>query len=669
MPAAPRLIAAEDLYRLQVLSDVRLSPDGKHVVYALQRVDRKTEKKVANLWIVAADGSGAPRQFTWGDQRDRTPRWSPDGSRIAFLSDRGNTDKPAQIHIIPFGGGEARPLGRIDGEIGALEWSPDGRRLLCAVRKQDAEELEREADEQKKKLGVVYRRYERAFFKFDGHGYLPHERWHLWLVDARSGRARQLTDGPVWDEEHPAWSPDGRSIAYMSNRSPDPDLQPDHIDLLVMPSAGGEARSIKTPVGYKIMPSFSPDGQWIAYYGYEGDGLYYKNTGLWVVPADGSAKPRNLTDKYDLHISPMVINDIGAPEQMPPVWSRDGRTLYFQVAHHGSSMLVSLSRDGKTLTEVVGEGGTVGAFSFDREQTRVAYFYGRMDDPGQVYVREMPAGSTRHLTRVNRNVLDGLDLGKVEEHWIETPAGNEVQGWILTPPGFDGRRKYPSILYIHGGPLTQYGKFFMHEFYVLAAAGYVVHFCNPRGGRGYGEAHARAIWGAWGTADYDDLMAWTDFVARKNYIDTKRMGVTGGSYGGYMTLWIIGHSERFKAAVTARCVSNFISEWGSSDLNWTFEYELEAGPPFKDFQKYWDMSPLKYLGAAKTPTMVIHSENDLRCPIEQGEQAFVALKRAGVPSEMIRFPDEFHGLSRTGRTDRRIARIGHILRWFDAYMK
>ncbi|MGB6420508.1 MAG: prolyl oligopeptidase family serine peptidase, partial [Anaerolineales bacterium] len=183
------------------------------------------------------------------------------------------------------------------------------------------------------------------------------------------------------------------------------------------------------------------------------------------------------------------------------------------------------------------------------------------------------------------------------------------------------------------------------------------------------EEHAKAIWGAWGGADYEDLMAWTNFISRLPYIDSQRMGVTGGSYGGYMTLWIIGHTERFKAAVAQRSVSNIISMWGSSDYNWVFQQELEAGAPFEDLQKYWDMSPMKYMGSVKTPTLVIHSENDLRCPIEQGEQAFVALQRMGVDSEMVRFPDEFHGLSRSGRTDRRVVRLNHILRWFDKYLK
>jgi dipeptidyl aminopeptidase/acylaminoacyl peptidase len=209
----------------------------------------------------------------------------------------------------------------------------------------------------------------------------------------------------------------------------------------------------------------------------------------------------------------------------------------------------------------------------------------------------------------------------------------------------------------------------MHEFYFLAAHGYVVYFCNPRGGQGYGEEHARAIWNDWGGADYEDLMAWADFVQRKPYVDPHRMGVTGGSYGGYMTNWIIGHTDRFQAAVTQRSVSNLISMYGSSDYNWAFQYEFGDQPPWESFENYWRQSPMKYIGNAKTPTLVIHSENDLRCPVEQDEQVFVALKKLGVDTEMIRFPDEPHGLSRGGRTDRRVERLKHILRWFDRYLK
>ncbi len=663
-----RLIRAEDLYQLETVSSARISPDGLFIVYAQHRVDRKTEKKYSNLWIVPTAG-GKPRRFTTGDQKDTAPEWSPDGASIAFLSDRADKDKPAQLYLISASGGEASLLIDVNGDVKSFAWSPDGKKLLLSARKLDPETLARLEDKQKKELGVVFRRYDRLFYKLDGYGYLPHERIHVWTVDVPSGKAHQLTDHPVFDERSPSWSPDGRSIVFVSNRSQDPDSNPDRDDLYVMPAAGGELHRLDLPAGPKDLPVFSPDGRWIAYIGVEGENLEYKNTNLWVVPVDGSGPSYNLTRAYDLHVDSLTINDTMAPETMRQTWSKDGQTLYFQVVFHGSTVLKSISIDGGNLQDVVGEGGVVGSYSLDASQKQLAYFYGTITDPGQMYVLDRSSGKTRTLTQLNTSWLSKVDLGQIEEVWFKGPDNNDLQGWILTPPGFDPSRKYPSILEIHGGPQLQYGKFFMHEFYYLASRGYVVFFSNPRGGRGYGEEHTKGIYQDWGNKDYADLMAWADHAARLPYIDTARMGVTGGSYGGYMTVWIIGHTTRFKAAVTQRCVSNLVSMWGSSDLNWSFERSFSFKPPFENLQYYWDHSPIKYIGAARTPTLVIHNESDHRCPIEQGEQVFVALKRLGVETEFVRFPEEFHGLSRTGRTDRRIVRLDSILGWFEKYLK
>lgn len=662
-----RLISTEDLYEIEILTDVRISPSGDYVIYSQERVNPKNEKKYSNLWVVPTDG-GNPFQFTFGDQKDNKPRWSPDGNTIAFLSNRQDQEKPSQIHLIPFHGGEARLLVEIEGNIESISWSPDGTKLLFRVRKTDQEVLD-QMDGEKRELGIINRHYDRVFYKYDGEGYLPQERWHIWSVNVNIGLARQLTDDPIFDEKDPTWSPDGQSIAFISNRSPDPDLDPDADDLFIMSSSGGNPKKLNTPEGKKSLPSFSPDGQWIAYFGQNGKGDWYKNQGVWVVPADGSQEAKNLTEKIDVHVDPMTINDTGSPEIMPPTWSKDGKFLFFPIVRHGSTNLCSIGLNGEDFSILAGENGVVGSYSFSEDQSKLAYFLGRFDDPGQVYFQNLVNGKYEQITKVNEDLFSNLDLGEVEEVWIKGPDGNDIQGWILKPPGFSPDKSYPSILEIHGGPLTQYGEFFMHEFYFLVANGYVVHFCNPRGGRGYGEEHAKAIWGNWGDADYRDLMAWTDFIENKSYISKERMGVTGGSYGGYMTVWIIGHTNRFKAAVTQRCVSNFVSMWGSSDLNWEFQELHNNKPPFEDLDIYWDHSPIKYIGNAETPTLVIHSENDLRCPIEQGEQVFVALKTLGIDTEMVRFPDEFHGLSRNGRTDRRIARLNHILRWFNKYLK
>jgi len=669
-PRKKHHITAEDLYRFQLISSCAISPDGNHIVFCLQRVDRKTEKKFSNIWIVPVE-TGRPRQFTHGDQLDSQPKWSPDGTEIAFLSNRRN-EKQDQIYIIPCYGGEARKLTDVKGNIGDFEWSPDGRQLVFTLRKKDKEEIAREKDEQKRKLGAVSRHITRVFFKEDGVGFLPRERWHIWMVDSKTGRAKQLTESDVFDEYDPSWSPDGKEITFCSNRSDNPDLDPDAIDLFVISAAGGKPRGIETPPGPKGNPRFSADGKWLAYYGREGKGQWWKQTCLWVVPADGEGSAENVTEPFDFNVSSWTINDMGgSPPMMPPTWSNDGKTLYFQVAHHGNTVLNSifLHGDRRSLRSVIGDLGVVGSFRFSRDEEKLAYFHADMVDPGQVWIREVVTGKSRKLTHVNENILRTLDLGEVEEVWFKGKSNNDLQGWILKPPGFDESKQYPSILEIHGGPMVQYGNVFMHEFYFLAAHGYVVYFCNPRGSQGYGEEHVKAISNNWGTVDYEDVMAWADFVQKKPYIDGDRMGVTGGSYGGYMTNWIIGHTDRFKAAVTQRCVSNLMSMWGSSDFNWVFQEVFGDESPWENTENYWRQSPMKYIGNARTPTLVIHSEQDLRCAVEQGEQVFVALKKLGVETEMVRFPDEPHGLSRGGRTDRRIERLKHILRWFDRYLK
>jgi len=455
-------IIAEDLYRFQLITNCQISPDGRHVVFCAQRVDKKTEKKYSNLWVVPT-GGGRARQFTYGEQTDSQPKWAPDGSELAFLSNRGD-EKQSQIYIIPFHGGEARPLTNLKGSIGAFEWSPDGKQFVCQFRKKDKEALEREQDEQKKKLGVVSRHVTRVFFKEDGIGFLPKERGHIWVIGVRTGRAKQLTDSEVYDEHSPGWSPDGKEIVFCSNRAESPDLEPDVIDLFVIPAEGGDFRKIDTPLGQKGSPSFSPDGKWLAYYGQEGQGQWWKNTCLWVVPADGGGEAKNLTEKFDFNVSSWTINDLpGSPAMVWPTWSKDGSKLYFQVAHHGNTVLKSVALDGdeRSLQTVIGDEGVVGAFSFDKEQSKLAYFHADMTNPGQVKVRNTATGRSRKLTRVNENLLRARELGEIEEVWFKGAADNDLQGWILKPPGFDESKKYPSILEIHGGPRVQYGNFFI----------------------------------------------------------------------------------------------------------------------------------------------------------------------------------------------------------------
>lgn len=668
-PSEKRSITAEDLYSIGILTACEISPDGEAIAYALQTVDPENEKKYSHLWSIPSIG-GTAKQLTFGKQADSKPKWSPDGQSIAFLSNRLDPKQP-QIFILPVSGGEAYPITDLEGDIGGFEWSPDGEKLVFAFRPFDEVDIELKKDDKKKELGRVSRRVtERVFFKFDAYGYLPADRFHLWRVNVETKETKQITQSENHAEKNPVWAPDGKSIAYVFNATEDPDLTPGHDDIFLLDLESGESRKLETPVGPKGHLSFSPDGQKLAYLGHVDPKADYKNTELWLVDLFSSEETRSLTAKFDIDVGGGVINDTGASQIVTPVWSNDGERLFFQVGRHGRASLHSVDIAGEALKTILEFDGVVISFSLDQSQDKIAFLKGTMTDPCQVAVYSFSDNETNVLTSINKALFDQLDLGSVEEVWFKGSDDNDLQGWIMKPPHFDENKQYASIMEIHGGPLAQYGFFFMHEFFYLAAQGYVVYFCNPRGGQGYGEAHSKSIYyGNWGTVDFADLMAWADFMEKKPYINPNEMGVTGGSYGGYMTLWVIGHTNRFKAAVAQRSVSNLISMWGSSDFNWSFQKWFDDKPPYENLEVLWQCSPMKHIGSAKTPTLIIHSMQDLRCSIEQSEQAYVALKNLGVDSEFLMFPDSPHGVSRTGRTDRKIARLEGIADWFDRYLK
>ncbi|MBS3787373.1 S9 family peptidase [Candidatus Bipolaricaulota bacterium] len=661
----PQKISTKDLYRLEILSTPSISPDGKYVVYSKKWVDRESKEKYANLWLLNTENSNHNR-LTHGDQIDREPRWSPNGQEIAFLSDRGE-EEDSQLHSIPPDGGEARPLTSLTGTIQSFEWKPDGRKLLLQFRKHETDDSE-----------PVSRQITRAFYKEEGFGYLPEGRWHTWTVGLNEKKPVQITDDEAfsswdknWNELEPSWSPDGNKIVFRSTRSEDPGMDLEAVDLFIISLEDEKITRIPTPEGPVQKPSFSPEGNYIAYYGREGKGQDWKKTDLWIVPSNGKGSAKNLTANYDYEVSHWTLNDLGDFRFVSPTWSADGKKIFFQSTKHGNTILNSAdigSKESK-VGSIVNDFGVVGDFSFDQKKRKFVYLHSSLKDPNQLWSKSLGDNSSSCLTETNYEVLEDKNLGEVETVWVEGGENNKIQGWIVKPPNFDPEKEYPSIMEIHGGPRLQYGNLFMHEFYYLAAQGYVVYYCNPRGGRGYGEEHAKAIWRNWGSADYDDLMAFANFIEDKHYIDETKMGVTGGSYGGFMTNWIIGHIDRFAAAVTQRSVSNQVSMFGSSDWNWEFQRDDEPVLPWEDLESYWKQSPIKYIDNATTPTLVIHSESDLRCPLEQGEQVYVALKRLGVDTKMVVFPEESHGLSREGRTDRRVERLKTMKNWFNKYLK
>ena len=662
------LTQANDLYRMQLIQDASISPNGNQVICTVLRVREKDQKKFSNLYLIDTQ-SAKETIFTTGDQNDSSPQWSPDGETIAFVSNRDN-EKQTQIYLISTKGGEAQKLTNMDGEFLNFSWAPDGKKIICEFRKKDPQVFEREKDEGKNKLGIVSRQTTRVFYRLDGYGWYPEDRRHLWEINPKSGKAKQLTNHPIYDDFGAFWTPDSTEIGYFSNQTPDPDLQPDRIDLFVYNLKSGKFKKLETPIGPKNNGSFSPDGKWIVYIAQIGEGEGWRNQNIWLIPNDGSQPAKNLTEKYDLQVSGSTLNDNGPAPLVSPIWSNDSEWIYFQVAKHGNTQLLKINIKTKELLPVIDKVGVVGKPTFDKLQKQLAFIFGQPKNLPQIYIHKVDQpDQISQLSKFNDDWFPKLELGELEEVWFKGSDGNDLQGWILKPPGFDPKKKYPSIMEIHGGPITQYGNFYMHEFYFLAAKGFVVYFANPRGGTGYGEEHTKAIHGGkWGTKDYEDLICWADYMEKLPYIDPEKMGVTGGSYGGYMTLWIIGQTQRFKAGVAQRSVSNLISMWGSSDFNWAFQEIFGNQAPYENLEILWQNSPMKHIGAAKTATLIIHSEHDFRCPLEQGQQAFVALKKLGIDTKFVVFPDESHGLSRGGRTDRRIVRLNEIAGWFEKYL-
>jgi dipeptidyl aminopeptidase/acylaminoacyl peptidase len=637
-----RFITPEDLASFRFAGDPQISPDGARVLYTVKVVDG--EKYAQHLWV-------DEEPFTLGKVSDALPRWSPDGRKIAFVRTK---DEESQVWLMSIAGGEPAPVSSLPpGKISALEWSPDGARLAVVFHK-DADPALR-----KEKKQPTLRHITRLHYKEEGTGLLDAERDHLHVVWVGEKRTVQLTEGG-WDDSMPAWSPDGLWIAFVSNRHPDADYRADEVDLWVVAAGGGEPRKLPKPAGPAFQPQWSPDGKLIAFLGHDQPRSAWgvKNIHVWALPASGAQPARDLMPGFDRSCEDLVITDTkslhGAGQK--PVWSADGRELYFIASDSGSCHLHRMPAAGgapERLTD-----GAREVISFTAAQGRFALLISDPLNIADVYGYSVGGELTRR-TSVNRGLFEGLRLSVPEA----VDFGG-VQGWLLKPPAVAPDRKYPLILSIHGGPRAMYGNAFFHEFQALAAKGYVVLYANPRGSQGYGEKFADAITADWGNVDYKDLMAAADAASKLPYVDASRMGVCGGSYGGFMTNWIVGHTERFKAAVTERSLSNLFSFYGTSDIGFE-DYREFGGAAFDRAEAYMKMSPITYVKNVKTPLLILHSENDLRCPVEQAEQLYGMLKALRREVEFVRFPEECHDLSRTGRPDRRLARLEFILRWWE----
>jgi dipeptidyl aminopeptidase/acylaminoacyl peptidase len=642
----------EDVYELTGVGDARLSPDGSRVAYVISTTDRESSDYRSSIWVAPLDGSEEPRPFTTGEKRDGSPRWSPDGRWLAFVSNRGDEKAPGQIYVIPAAGGEARKLTDLKESAADVTWSPDSTRLAFTARVRD--EAYEEEDDRKRKP----RRFTRLFHKLDSVGFIGDRRTHVFVVDLDGGEARQVTDGDCEDGA-PTWSADGAQLVFAAVRGERWDAELIR-RLYVVDAAGGEPTQLTGDEGSYETPSFSPDGGRLAYRFTVEDGTEPHHTQLGVMNTDGSGATL-LTTSLDRQCAPY-------PEYREPIW--DGDRLLFTIEDRGNVHLYGVAADGSNEPELL-VGGELAISAFDACSGLLAYVAST-----HTSLRELYSGVEGHkLTNVGDAFAAGRELIEPERYTAVSKDGYEVDAWIVRPAGFEEGKRYPTLLSIHGGPFSQYGTGFFDEFQVYSGAGYVVLFSNPRGGSGYSEEHGRAIRGpvgdagpGWGARDYEDVMAVVDTAVEQfDFVDPERLGVIGGSYGGYMTSWIVGHTNRFKAAISERAVNNLVSMFGSSDVFWVFERQF-GGPLWDNVEAYLERSPATYAKDIETPVLVLHSEQDLRCNIEQGEYLFNVLRLMGKEVELVRFPSESHELSRSGSPIHRVMRFEVVLEWFGRYL-
>jgi dipeptidyl aminopeptidase/acylaminoacyl peptidase len=657
-------MTAEDLYDFRFLTDAQLSPDGERVAFSVRTVTPERDGYRSAIWLVPFDGSAEATTLTAGPGQDTLPRWSPDARTLAFVSDRaapekadGKKRKPKNIFVLSLDGGEARQITSFDDDCGDIAWSPDGRRIAFTVK--DAKEEGADDD-------AAPRVYERMRYKTD-EGYLSDQRRkHVWILDVAGSEPRRLTDGD-WDDQHPAWSPDGREIAFVSNRSADRERNT-VADIHVASTTDGKIRRVTDEVGQYGNPSWSPDGATIACYGIDkAQGAASRNVHLWLWPAAGG-KGTDPLAKWDRTVGSVVMSDMRAQvHTLPPKWSEDQKRVIFVGSDQGTANVYSVAvTGGEVHAETLGAHQVV-SLSLASDGRRFACVFSHATCPGDVAAGELGKGF-RCLTDLNGDLIRTRHITPPERVEFKGADGWMVEGWLMKPRGFDAKKKWPLVLEIHGGPHSTYGNGFFHEFQVLTGRGYGVLYTNPRGSHAYGERFSTACVGDWGGKDYEDLMAGVDHAIATGWVDEKRLYVTGGSYGGFMTNWIVGHTTRFRAAATQRSISNNVSAFGTSDIGWHFwEHEMGEANPWHNASKLIERSPLTYVPKVKTPLLILHAERDLRCPIEQAEQFFIALRWHGVETTFVRFPEDNHDLTRGGKPRNRMEHAKRIADWFDAH--
>jgi dipeptidyl aminopeptidase/acylaminoacyl peptidase len=668
----------EDLYALTWLEDVRISPDSRTVACVKVSVDRQANSYRRALYLASAD-SGSFHRFSSG-KSDTQPRWSPDGRHIAFVSTRD--DERGQLYLISLAGGEAQQLTALPNGASDPAWSPDGRMIAFLApaneeerRREDAgesppppadawsarrEREQRQRDEELRRDPRVVTRlpYRSGTSFFDG------RRRHVYLVSLPEGdletppAPRRLSAG---DSHYgpPAWMPDGQSLLTTATRDPEADSLFAFYDVLRLPLDAGRPTTLTTAGFSYFDPQPSPDGRLIAFRRLDEQRLLGDGSRVAIIPAEGG-EITDLTAHADLNV-----------EQFH--WAPDGRSVLFVAGWQGDAHIYTIGLPGTPTfqhgTTLVTGRRIVSAFDLARDGA-VAFIAGTPENPCDLFLRTRD-GIERRLTSINQALISQRLVSPIEELRFLAPDEQEVQGWVLYPPDFDPARQYPLAVHIHGGPHVMWGPGFRsmwHEWQTAAAAGYIVFFCNPRGSDGYGEHWRDAIRRRWGVADAPDILAGVAVLSAQGSVDPQRVAVTGGSYGGYMTAWLLAHSDLFTCGVAARGVYNLISQHSTSDAHELIEIEFD-GYPWELAEELWEHSPLAHAHKISAPLLLLHSELDFRVPISEAEQLFAFLRRQKKVVELVRYPREGHELTRSGEPDHRADHMRRTLAWFERYCK
>lgn len=646
-----RTMQKEDLSELRFLNGGALSADGERVVYCVNKINAEDDKEYSTIYLLDI-ASGETRQMTNGAAVDGLPAWSPDGKSIAFSSDRGGN---AQLYLLPVDGGEARQLTQFKRGIGGgIAWSPDGGQIaFSAVTDAAAPDISKEAY-----------RLDRTVYRFDGIGYLDDAVQDIYVLDIASGAIKQVSDDRG-NNCNPRWAPDGRSILYDANmrfdnsRAMTPDLKT--VDL------EGRQTLLLEDWASVDKANFTPDGGRIVFVGRPDDGKPIgSKSDLYVLDlATGEISCR--TQTLDVGVGGRLSLDMPVAGLNLPnlLVSDDGAYAYATVQRGGTDHIYRIALRGEEDCQPVTQGDCA-VFPLDRQGEKLLYARTSLNAPPDLVLAERGGGASRQLSELNGKMLDEIALPETEHLTWNSIDGAAVEGWYMKPAA--GKAPYPTILYIHGGPHAAYGCGFHFDFQMLAGAGYGVLFLNHRASTGYGDGFSTAIKGDWGNLDYQDLMSGVDHAVELGLADGDRLGVCGTSGGGNLSCWIIGQTDRFKAAIPQNPVVNWRSFYGTSDIGIWFSVEQLGGHPHEIPEVYERCSPITYAHRCRTPTLMVQSELDWRCPAEQSEQFYTVLKANGCVVEMLRQPGGYHGASISGAVNLRRAHNDAMLDWFARYL-